>query len=80
MSGAVDVNRLSLNQITTENWSPPEAIEGCLRQEIETISIWRHKIADIGLKESVPVDTGIRPERVQCMPGWNVSCPVSFRT
>ncbi|KSU80377.1 Sugar phosphate isomerase/epimerase [Fictibacillus enclensis] len=52
MSGAVDVKRLSLNQITTENWSLPEAIEGCLRQEIETISIWRHKIADIGLKES----------------------------
>ncbi|MFD2922324.1 sugar phosphate isomerase/epimerase family protein [Halobacillus naozhouensis] len=52
MSGVVNVNRISLNQITTENWSLREAIDGCVRNEIPTISVWRHKISEVGLKES----------------------------
>ncbi|MCP3030262.1 sugar phosphate isomerase/epimerase [Halobacillus sp. A1] len=52
MSGNVDIKRLSLNQITTENWSLREAIEGCVRHDIPSISVWRHKISEIGLKES----------------------------
>lgn len=52
MSGTVDINRISLNQITTENWSLKEAIEGCVRNDVSTISVWRHKIAEVGLKES----------------------------
>ncbi|WP_085522977.1 sugar phosphate isomerase/epimerase family protein [Tuberibacillus sp. Marseille-P3662] len=49
---SVDVNRISLNQITTESWSLKEAIDGCVRHDIPTISVWRHKIAEFGLKES----------------------------
>jgi sugar phosphate isomerase/epimerase len=44
-----DCKRLSLNQITVERWSALEAIEGCLRHQIPSISFWRHKIADSGL-------------------------------
>ncbi|WP_077624550.1 sugar phosphate isomerase/epimerase family protein [Sediminibacillus massiliensis] len=46
------MERLSLNQITTEKWSLKEAVDGCVRAEIPWISIWRHKIAEIGLQES----------------------------
>lgn len=50
--GSPDMNRLSLNQITTENWSLKEAAEGCSAQSIPWISVWRHKIEEIGLRES----------------------------
>ncbi|ENH97861.1 hypothetical protein J416_03336 [Gracilibacillus halophilus YIM-C55.5] len=46
------MQRLSLNQITTEQWSLKEAVNGCLRHEIPWISIWRHKIAEVGLKKA----------------------------
>jgi sugar phosphate isomerase/epimerase len=49
---ATDYTRLSLNQITTNRWSLAEALDGCLRAEVPAIGIWRHKIADVGLKES----------------------------
>ncbi|UOQ44113.1 sugar phosphate isomerase/epimerase [Halobacillus salinarum] len=52
MSELVDSKRISLNQITTENWSLQEAIEGCVRNSVPSISIWRHKIREVGLKES----------------------------
>ncbi|WP_080875933.1 sugar phosphate isomerase/epimerase family protein [Oceanobacillus timonensis] len=52
MNRDVEMSRLSLNQITTENWSLKEAVDGCVRNDISAISIWRHKIAEIGLKES----------------------------
>jgi sugar phosphate isomerase/epimerase len=41
--------RLSLNQITTANWSVPQAVEGCLRHGIPSIALWRHKIKETGL-------------------------------
>lgn len=46
------MQRLSLNQITTDQWSLEEAVEGCLRHDIPWISVWRHKIEEIGLKKS----------------------------
>ncbi|TSB47263.1 sugar phosphate isomerase/epimerase family protein [Alkalicoccobacillus porphyridii] len=53
MSGQAELSRLSLNQITTENWSLSEAIDGCERNEVPWISIWRHKLAEYGMKETV---------------------------
>ena len=47
-----DLSRLSLNQITTKNWSLPEAVEGCLRAGVTSISPWRDKVADLGLSEA----------------------------
>lgn len=41
--------RLSLNQITTEQWNLREAIEGCARAEVPWIAPWRHKVEELGL-------------------------------
>lgn len=46
------LNRISLNQITTEQWNLREAVSGCEREQIPWISLWRHKIDEIGLAES----------------------------
>src|ERR1035438_547782 len=46
-------SRLSLNQITTPRWSVAQATEACVRREIPSIALWRHKIAEQGLHESV---------------------------
>lgn len=61
-----NLDRLSLNQITTEGWSIPEAVEGCVRANIPWISLWRHKIAETGLQEAKRVvrDAGLRVSSV----------------
>lgn len=46
------LKRLSLNQITTEQWNLREAVAGCEGAEVPWISLWRHKIGEIGLSES----------------------------
>ncbi|MDX8044547.1 sugar phosphate isomerase/epimerase family protein [Gracilibacillus sp. S3-1-1] len=46
------MSRLSLNQITTEQWNLQEAVEGCLRHDVPRISVWRHKIEEVGLKQA----------------------------
>jgi len=50
MQSLTDYSRLSLNQITTNRWSVPEAIEGCARAKVPAIAFWRHKIAEAGLE------------------------------
>ncbi len=47
------VERLSLNQITTEQWTVAEAIDGCVRAGIQWIGLWRHKVESEGLEETV---------------------------
>jgi sugar phosphate isomerase/epimerase len=53
--------RLSLNQITTENWNVREAVAGCVKADIQWISLWRHKVEEIGLHETKRViqDAGL---------------------
>ncbi|WP_404455529.1 sugar phosphate isomerase/epimerase [Virgibacillus necropolis] len=53
---------LSLNQITTENWNLKEAVAGCVKAEISWISLWRHKIQEVGLAESkrIVADSGLQ--------------------
>lgn len=46
------LKNISLNQITTDNWSLREAIEGCVRADVPWIAPWRHKVHELGLKES----------------------------
>jgi sugar phosphate isomerase/epimerase len=46
------LQRLSLNQITTDSWNLQEAVEGCLRAEIPWIAPWRNKVAETGLAAS----------------------------
>lgn len=57
-----DLSRLSLNQMTTERWSVREAVEGCARAGIPAITLWRHKVAETGLRESARLvrDAGLR--------------------
>src|SRR5690625_6382831 len=52
------LENLSLNQITTEYWNVKEAAEGCVKAEIPWISLWRHKIEEIGLAETKRIITG----------------------
>ena len=57
-----DVSRISLNQISINRWTLPEAVEGCARQGIGWIGLWRDKVADCGLSESARLvrDAGLR--------------------
>ncbi|WP_020617146.1 sugar phosphate isomerase/epimerase family protein [Paenibacillus daejeonensis] len=45
-------DRLSLNQITTNQWTLKEAVEGSLRAGVPWIAPWRNKVAELGLAES----------------------------
>lgn len=46
------LERLSLNQITTNRWSLREAVDGCLASDLRWIALWRSKVAETGLAES----------------------------
>ncbi len=56
------MDRLSLNQMTTEQWTLREAVEGCVRHGVPAIGVWRQKVAAEGLAESAKIirDSGIR--------------------
>ncbi len=61
-----DLARLSLNQATTQRWSLREAVDGCVRAGIPSISLWRDKIADVGLAAAVRIvrDAGLHVSSV----------------
>ena len=56
------MSRLSLNQITVDQWTLKEAVEGSVRHDIPWLSIWRHKIEEIGLKQAKKLvkDSGLK--------------------
>jgi sugar phosphate isomerase/epimerase len=45
-------SRISLNQMTTDQWSVAEAVAGCVRHGVPAIGLWRHKVSAAGLAES----------------------------
>jgi sugar phosphate isomerase/epimerase len=51
----IDPARLSLNLITVDHWSLPEAVERCAAAGIRTVAPWRHRVAETGLAESAHV-------------------------
>jgi sugar phosphate isomerase/epimerase len=61
-----DKARLSLNQMTTANWSAAQAIDGCVRHGIGSIALWRHKIEEAGLSACVKLvrDAGVHVSSV----------------
>jgi sugar phosphate isomerase/epimerase len=65
------IARLSINQHTVRNWTIPEVLEGCVAEHIPFVSLWRDKIAETGLDETVQRlrDTGIRVSSV-CRGGF----------
>jgi sugar phosphate isomerase/epimerase len=61
-----DVRRLSFNQATAEKASLREVVDGCARNGVPGISIWRHKLAELGVAEAARLvrDAGIRVSSV----------------
>lgn len=56
------LERLSLNQKTTNRWTVAEAVAGCVRAGIPAIGLWREHVADAGLAESARLvrEAGLR--------------------
>jgi sugar phosphate isomerase/epimerase len=56
------LRRLSLNQKTTNSWSLPQAIDGCVRHGLEAIGVWREPLADLGVDKARRLldDAGLR--------------------
>jgi len=56
--GAASLERLSLNQITVDQWTLPEVVEGCVRAGIGTIAPWREPVASVGLEAAARLIAG----------------------
>jgi len=71
MQSFTNLSRLSLNQATTQRWNLREAVEGCARAGIPWISVWRDKLAELGLERSARLvrDAGLRVSSV-CRGGF----------
>lgn len=56
------MERLSLNQKTTNLWTVPEAVDGCARAGIGAIGLWREPVAEHGLERTAKLvrDAGLR--------------------
>jgi sugar phosphate isomerase/epimerase len=64
-------DRLSINQRTVKNWSIPLLVDQCAAQKIRFVGLWRDKIAETGLPETVKRlhDSGIKVSSV-CRGGF----------
>jgi sugar phosphate isomerase/epimerase len=71
MTQFTDISRLSLNQATTQRWSLREAVEGCARAGIPWISVWRDKLAELGVEQAARIirDANLRVSSV-CRGGF----------
>ncbi len=47
-----DLSRFAINQITTKNWSMPQAIEGYRAQGVTGIACWRQYLDDYGVGQT----------------------------
>ena len=56
-----DARRLSFNQATAERASLRDVIDACARHDVPCISIWRHKLAELGLERAATLvrDAGL---------------------
>ncbi len=54
--------RLSLNQMTIQQWSVHEAVDGCARKGVPAIGLWREPIQEIGVAAAAKLvaDAGLR--------------------
>ena len=55
---SLPLSRLSLNQMTVDQWGVRAAAEACRRHNVEWISLWRHKIAESGMPEALAAIRG----------------------
>lgn len=54
----MSLQRLSLNQRTTAEWSLAEAVAGCVRAGIPAIGLWREPVAEAGLERAAAMVRG----------------------
>jgi Sugar phosphate isomerases/epimerases len=80
MEPFTNIARLSLNQRTTQRWGVREAVDGCAQADIPFIGLWRDKVAETGLSESVHIvrDAGIHVSSL-CRGGWFAAASVKER-
>jgi len=52
------ISRLSINQYTLKNWTIPQLLEGCAAKKIPFVALWRDKIAEAGLNETLKLLDG----------------------
>lgn len=52
MSTAVDPSRLSINQETVKQWSLPELAEGCAKEGITAVGLWRAQVQEYGVERT----------------------------
>ncbi|MGP8271006.1 MAG: sugar phosphate isomerase/epimerase family protein [Terracidiphilus sp.] len=73
-----DLSRLSLNQITTENYTLKETVDACVAEGIEWIGAWRHKIEPVATAAKVIQDAGLRVSSL-CRGGFFPAATASER-
>ncbi len=56
------LDRLSLNQVTTNRWTVAEAIHGCQRAGLPAIGLWRTPVQEVGVAAAARMvaDAGLR--------------------
>ncbi|MFE0177633.1 sugar phosphate isomerase/epimerase family protein [Streptomyces sp. NPDC059002] len=52
MSASVDPSRLSINQETIKQWSLPELAEGCIKEGITAVGLWRAPVQEYGVERT----------------------------
>ena len=64
--GSPSLHRLSLNQITAERASLKDVVDACARHGVPYVAVWRHKLADVGVKTAACLlrDAGVRVSSV----------------
>ncbi|GAA4920627.1 sugar phosphate isomerase/epimerase family protein [Streptomonospora salina] len=67
--------RLSINQKTVNEWSLPEAVDGCLRAGIGSVGLWREHAAEAGIARSARLvrESGLRVSSY-CRGGFLTGC------
>jgi sugar phosphate isomerase/epimerase len=75
------ISRLSINQYTLRNWTIPQLLEGCAAEQIPFVALWRDKIADTGLSETLKLldGTGIKVSSL-CRGGFFPAETVNLQT
>src|SRR5256714_12164647 len=60
------LGRLSFNQITAERASLKEVVDACARHGVPYVAVWRHKLAQVGVKAAACLlrDAGARVSSV----------------
>ncbi|WP_203567527.1 sugar phosphate isomerase/epimerase family protein [Aestuariimicrobium ganziense] len=77
----MSLDRLSLNQKTTNSLGLPEAIELCVRQGLSSIGVWREPLAEVGAERARQLldDAGLRVSSL-CRGGFLTTDDASARS